>query len=273
VSKQAKRDRQRQNREARREYETQLARRRKLWKGIRTFAIIAVPILIVGVILSVTAGSDDEEPEASTKCANVDAPPAKTVTLPAPTDALDPNQQYVATVETTCGTIEIELAAQEDPISANNFVYLANEKFYDDLAFVRAATGFVVQAGSPTQSDDGGPGYTLQAAVPTAQPPYPEGTVAWAKTEAEPAGTVGSQFFIVTGDAGQLTPDYAVLGTVTKGLDVAKKIEKLAPAPDPTTGRRDGPLTRPVVIKKVTITTRGIVPPSTAPTTAVPPST
>ena len=61
VSKQSKRDRQRQNREARREYETQLERRRKTWKTVRTFAIIAVPILVIGIIVSVTSGGDDEQ--------------------------------------------------------------------------------------------------------------------------------------------------------------------------------------------------------------------
>jgi peptidyl-prolyl cis-trans isomerase B (cyclophilin B) len=75
---------------------------------------------------------------------------------------------------------------------------------------------------------------------------------------------IGSQFFIVTGDASQLPPDYAVLGTVTKGLKVAKSIEKLAPS----TG--DGPLTRPVVIKKATIAANPLVPASTLAST--PPS-
>jgi peptidyl-prolyl cis-trans isomerase B (cyclophilin B) len=152
------------------------------------------------------------------------------------------------------------LFAQQYPVSANNFVFLAQQGFYDDLAFVRAAKGFVVQAGSPTQTNDGGPGYSVQAEVPTTPPgqsTYPVGTVAWAKAGNEPPGTIGSQFFIVTGDASRLPADYAALGTVTKGLDVAKRIEKLAPASG------DGPLTKPVVMKKVTITPQQIVPQST----------
>ena len=125
---------------------------------------------------------------------------------------------------------------------------------------MHAATGFVVQAGSPTQTNDGGPGYTVQGEVPTPpEPAYPEGTVAWAKAGSEPPGSISSQFFIVTGDAGQLPPEYAVLGTVTKGLDVAKRIEKLAPASG------DGPTTRPVVMKTVTITEQATVATSTAP--------
>jgi cyclophilin family peptidyl-prolyl cis-trans isomerase len=245
------------NREARKEYEAQLARRRKMWKTVRNFSIILVPIIVIGVVLSVTS-SDDNSPKASGKCADVETPAAKTVALPAPEVSLDPNQQYRATLETTCGTIEFDLASQQYPISANNFVYLTNEKFFDDLAFVRASKNDVVQAGSPTQSQTGGPGYSLQAEVPTTQPPYPTGTVAWAKGPTEAAGTVASQFFIVTGDGSSLpTPDYAVIGTVSKGLDVARKIAKLAPASG------DGPPTRPVVITKASIRTLGVVPPTT----------
>jgi peptidyl-prolyl cis-trans isomerase B (cyclophilin B) len=267
VSKQSKRERQRQNREARREYEERLTRRRKTWRAVRTFAIIAVPILVVGIILSVASGGSDDSTKksAANDCANVKTPPAKNVSFPAPPpQTLDPTQVQQATIDTTCGTIEMTLLSQAYPVSANNFVFLAQQGFYDDLAVVRAAKGFVVQAGSPTQSNDGGPGYTVQGELPATQPgqpAYPKGTVAWAKTGSEPAGTIGSQFFIVTGDASQLPPDYAVLGTVTKGLDVAQRIEKLAPASG------DGPLTRPVVMKKVTITPQEIV------TTTAPPST
>jgi peptidyl-prolyl cis-trans isomerase B (cyclophilin B) len=262
VSKQSKRDRQRQNREARREYEERLARRRKTWKTIRTFAIIAVPILVIGIVLSVTSGGDSgnstKDASSAAGCKDVKAPAPKDASFPSPPAmTIQPNLVYDATIETTCGTIEMSLFGQQYPISANNFVFLAQQGFYDDLAFVRAAKGFVVQAGSPTQSNDGGPGYTVQGEVPTATPAYPKGTVAWAKTGAEPAGTIGSQFFIVTGDATQLPAEYAVLGTVTKGLDIAKKIEKLAPASG------DGPPTRPVVMKRVSIATQEAIPAST----------
>jgi peptidyl-prolyl cis-trans isomerase B (cyclophilin B) len=262
VSKQSKRERQRMNREARREYEERLARRRKTWRAVRTFAIVLVPILVVGIILSVTSGGSEDEPKqaAPNGCAEVEMPPAKDVSFPNPPEqTIDPNRGYTASIDTTCGVIEMTLFSQLYPTSANNFVFLAQQGFYDDLAVVRAAKDFVVQAGSPTQSNDGGPGYTVQGEVPApdGQSPYPAGTVAWAKTGSEPAGTIGSQFFIVTGDASQLPPEYAVLGTVTKGLDVAERIEKLAPASG------DGPTTRPVVMKKVTITQQEIVTTST----------
>ncbi|MSO18382.1 MAG: hypothetical protein CK520_05160 [Actinobacteria bacterium] len=258
MSKANKRERQRENREKRREFEGKIQRRQRLMKTARTFAIIAVPVLIVGVVLNLNNSSDDTSTGSDSKsCAEVKTPPAKKVSLDAPTDTLDVNQSYTATIDTSCGTIAVDLAAQSYPVSVNNFVYLANQKFYDDLAVVRAAKNFVIQTGSPTQTSSGGPGYSVAAEVPTVEPYYPAGTVAWAKSGAEPAGTAGSQFFIVTGNA-PLPADYAVIGTVSKGLNVARNIEKLAPKSG------DGALTRPVVMKKVTITT-GAIPPATTP--------
>lgn len=260
VSKANKRERQRQNREQRREYELQLAKRRRMWKTARTFAIIAVPIIILGVVLSLTSSSDDSSSSDSGTCASVKTPPTKTAELTAPPQTIDTNQAYSAAIDTTCGTIEVAIEAQQYPISANNFVSLAQQGFYDDLAVVRASKDFVIQTGSPDQTANGGPGYAVQAEVPTATPTYPVGTVAWAKTNSEPAGSAGSQFFIVTGSKGSsLPPDYAIIGTVSSGQKVANSIGHLAPSSG------DGALTKPVVMKKVTITTKGVVPPSSAP--------
>ena len=67
-----------------------------------------------------------------------------------------------------------------------------------------------------------------------------------AKTELEPAGTSGSQFFVVTADENGLTPDYAIVGKVTEGIDTIERIEAL--------GVGDGPPSQPVVISSVTVT-------------------
>ena len=252
MSKANKRERQRQNREQRREYEEKLEKRRRLWKTGRTFLIIALPIIVIGAVLSLTnSGGDGGSASGNGSCASAKTPPAKTARLTAPAQTIDAKRTYSASIETTCGTIGIAVDAKQYPISANNFVSLANQGFYDDLAVVRASKNFVVQTGSPDQTANGGPGYSVQAEVPTASPAYPVGTVAWAKTGSEAAGTAGSQFFIVTGSNGSSLPaDYAVIGTVASGQKVAKTIEKLAPSSG------DGALTKPVVMKKVTITTK-----------------
>jgi peptidyl-prolyl cis-trans isomerase B (cyclophilin B) len=255
VSKAAKRERQRLNREARRAYEEKLARRRRARKTGRRLAIFGSPVLVVFVILAITNGGGSS---SSVTCATVKVPaPRPTAQLAAPTQGIQSSVRYTAVITTSCGTIQIDLDAQRYPKAVNNFVALANQDFYNNLAFVRVAKDFVIQAGSPDESNqttNTGPGYTVQAEVPTTTPAnrvvYPVGTVAFAKTGAEPAGTASSQFFIVTGRQGTgLTPDYAVIGTVTKGLDVAKQIASFAPAGG------DGMPTTPVVIRSVRILT------------------
>jgi peptidyl-prolyl cis-trans isomerase B (cyclophilin B) len=250
VSKAAKRERQRLNREARKEIEDRIHKRRRTMRTVRGFAIFAVPVIILGVILSVTNNSSSSS--SSVSCKTVKTPPAKAASLTAPPLTIDKNATYTATIQTTCGTITASLDAAQYPKAVNNFVTLANQGFYDNLAFVRAAKGFVVQAGGPDQTAAGGPGYTAQAETPTTTAgasAYPIGTLAFAKTGSDPAGAVGSQFFIVTGAKGPagLTPDYAVFGQITKGLNVAQKIESFSPSSG------DGALTSPVVITKVAV--------------------
>lgn len=219
-------------------------------RTMRGFAIVAVPVIIVGVVLSVTNSSSSSSGAVS--CKTVKTPPAKAAHLSAPPVTIDPHATYTAKIQTTCGTITAILDAARYPKAVNDFVTLANQGFYDNLAFVRAAKGFVIQVGSPDQTPAGGPGYTVQAEPPTTTagtPAYPIGTLAFAKTGQEPAGTAGSQFFVVTGPQGPagLTPDYAVFGHVTKGLAVAKKIESFAPSSG------DGALKTPVVITKLVV--------------------
>lgn len=234
MSKQSKRDRQRENREARRQYEESLAKRRRAFRTARTFAIVAVPVIAIGAFLSLSSS----DKKASKDAREFKAPPAMTI---------DPTAAFTATIETTQGTIVVALDAANAPTSVNNFVFLSRKKFYDGLLFTRAATDFVIQTGSPNNTQAGGPGYSAAAELPASG--YQIGSVAWAKAGNEPSGTAGSQFFIGVGpNITTLPPDYGIIGTVTEGLDVAQKIGAFAPASG------DGPLTTKVRIKKVTIT-------------------
>ena len=145
-------------------------------------------------------------------------------------------------IATGNGVVTLDTTAA--PATAASLVSLAEQGYFDDTVFHRIVPGFVVQGGDPTQSGTGGPGYS------TVDPPaqgtgYVKGVVAMAKTADEPAGTSGSQFFVVTGDDVGLPPEYAVVGTVTEGMDVVERIDQLG---DPTT---EQPL-QPVVIHSVT---------------------
>jgi peptidyl-prolyl cis-trans isomerase B (cyclophilin B) len=117
--------------------------------------------------------------------------------------------------------------------------------FYDGLTFHRIVPGFVIQGGDPKGDGQGGPGYQI-VEKPPARLSYTRGVVAMAKTQSDPPGASGSQFFIVTGPDAQLPPDYALVGTVTSGLDAVDRIGALRTGPD------EQPLT-PVVIEKATL--------------------
>ncbi|MDA0182128.1 peptidylprolyl isomerase [Solirubrobacter phytolaccae] len=182
-------------------------------------------------------------------CENVEAPaPKEDGTLKAPTEKLDESKTYVATMSTTCGDIQITLDAKDNPITAGSFKYLADQKFYDGLTFHRIVADFVIQGGDPLGQGTGGAGYSVEEAPPSDYK-YAPGDLAMAKTGDEPAGTSGSQFFIVTSENGaaQLTPDYAVAGKVTEGMDVVEKIGGIQA--DPNTGM---PAAQ-VIIKSVTV--------------------
>ncbi len=167
---------------------------------------------------------------------------------------IDTSATYIATMDTSCGTIKIELDPKTAPNTVNSIVFLARQNFYDGSTFHRIARNFVIQGGDPTGTGSGGPGYTT-VDTPPADAKYPIGTVAMAKTGSEPAGAAGSQFFMVTSPSAQgaLAPSgtglYAIVGKVVSGMDVVNKISQL-PIQG---GGSDGPPAKTVYIDSVTI--------------------
>jgi cyclophilin family peptidyl-prolyl cis-trans isomerase len=243
VAKQAKRERQRLNREARRQAELAATRRRKQMRMARNIGIVAVPLIIVFVILQVRSSGGSGEPtrEFSKRGA---------VTLAS-------GMLYTASIDTSEGKMLLNLDTGSAPESVKNFVFLARKHFYDGLTFHRVAKDFVIQGGDPKADGSGGPGYQTQVETPANG--YQVGSVAWAKGQQDPPGTAGSQFFIVTSEApapgqgldalNQQPYQYGIIGSVTdaQSLDVARKIGTLVPP------RGDGKPTKKVTIKKVTI--------------------
>jgi peptidyl-prolyl cis-trans isomerase B (cyclophilin B) len=243
-SKAAKRERQKLNRQARLEQEAAIEKRRKFWRSVRTFVIILIPIAILFGFLALrgSSSSSTSDKKSSTSSATTKS------SLPAPSSiTIDPAKTYTATIDTTEGTFSVALDAANAPTSVNNFVYLAKAGFFDKSSIFRVAT-YVFQTGSPTNTGVGDPGYTVQAELPTG--PYQLGSVAWGKAGPEPAGTAGSQFFVITDAsyAASLPRQYGTIGLVTSGQDVLTKISALAPASG------DGKPTKDVTMNKVTIT-------------------
>lgn len=126
-----------------------------------------------------------------------------------------------AVIKTSQGTIEVELFADKAPLTVSNFIYLANEKFYDGLTFHRVEPGFVIQGGDPNGTGAGGPGYTFEDEKVMDE--YTDGTMAMANSGPD---SNGSQFFICLGDQSQsLTKSYNLFGRVVAGKDITTKIK------------------------------------------------
>jgi peptidyl-prolyl cis-trans isomerase B (cyclophilin B) len=213
-------------------------------------AILAIAAVAGIVVLIAQSGGDDGGGSEQASCKEVPAAAPKDVTgLQRPRQRLAAAKTYTATVATNCGAFAIELDTEEAPRTAASFVALARDGFYDGLGFHRIAPGFVIQGGDPKGDGTGGPGYKTRDKPPD-DVVYSEGVVAMAKGGAEPAGTAGSQFFVVTAPDAGLPADYAVLGKVVRGMDVVKRIEAQA-APD--TPQQGGPPVDPVVMDSVKI--------------------
>jgi cyclophilin family peptidyl-prolyl cis-trans isomerase len=136
-------------------------------------------------------------------------------------------------VSTSKGSFTFDLATEISPCTTASFAGLVDKRFFDGLTFHRIVPGFVIQGGDPEGNGSGGPGYSV-VDVPPKDTKYDKGLVAMAKTQTDPAGTSGSQFFVVTSDGVTLPPDYAVLGNVTSGMDVVEQIGKLGDPSDPS---------------------------------------
>jgi peptidyl-prolyl cis-trans isomerase B (cyclophilin B) len=185
-------------------------------------------------------------PAAEVACADVAAPaPRPDGAETPPEGTLEPREPWTLTFDTSCGTFVVALDTRSAPNTAASLVALAESGFFDDTVFHRIVPGFVIQGGDPTQSGSGGPGYSV-VDQPASDAQYVRGVVAMAKSAQDPAGTAGSQFFVVTGDDARLPPDYAVVGEVIEGLDVVAAIGELG---DPATER---PL-QPIVIETVVV--------------------
>ncbi len=171
--------------------------------------------------------------------------------LTAPTLHLDPNRAYTVTVITNCGTFAFRLDVKDSPKTSASFYSLVKQGFFDGLTFHRVAAGFVIQGGDPNGDGSGGPGYSV-VEPPPKNTQYVQGDVAMAKTQTDPSGASGSQFFVVTAPnataSAGLTPDYALLGKVVSGMPVVMRIGAL-----PTNPQGDGTPSPAVVMSRVTV--------------------
>lgn len=136
---------------------------------------------------------------------------------------IDPSKKYIASIQTDKGLIEVELDPSAAPQTVNNFVYLAQNGFYDGLTFHRVEPGFVIQGGDPAGNGTGGPGYDIP---PEIKLTHEEGAIAMARTSGPPETTPssGSQFYITLAPQPGLDNQYTVFGKTVNGMDVVNRI-------------------------------------------------
>jgi cyclophilin family peptidyl-prolyl cis-trans isomerase len=275
----AKRERQRANRalgqeQARVARRVERRKRSAKWTGVLIGGLVALAVLLAFLVSRGDDDGDSVSTDASatsgattaTSAPGTTEGTARTVgdpavdditcndTVPAPNPArptftappemtIDPAHTYVATLTTSCGDIEVTLDATDAPNTVNSFVFLIRQGFYDGLTFHRAVPDFVIQGGDPEGTGGGGPGYEF--ADENIDAPYAQGSLAMANSG---PNTNGSQFFICTGTQPNcgLTQAYNNFGTVSEGLEVARKIEAFSAA--------DGPPTRTIYILSATVT-------------------
>lgn len=290
-----KRARQKANRSAKRQAEAVQEKKDTRRRSVIGFGVVVIAVaVIVGLIYLGRSDSGDTAADSTTTSAAADtsAPPTTTAKLTEaaftygatacppvggadkptltfdapPKNCLEAGKTYTATFDTSAGDVVVELDTKNTPGTANNFVFLARHRYYDNTMLFRVNTGIdIIQGGSPhTQSSaDPGPGYSLKDEGEFSQDhtqggyTYQPGDLVMARAS-KPDGA-GAQFFFVTGakgsglDAGQPVPGagtYVVFGHVTAGLDALQKV--VATADVDSSG--EGKPSPEVTVKSVRIT-------------------
>ncbi len=150
-----------------------------------------------------------------------DSPPELTI---------DIEKVYIATLITEKGEVRVELFSQDAPITVNNFVFLAEQGFYNETNFHRVLSGFMAQGGDPTGTGAGGPGYQFEDEIVHGVTFDQEGLLAMANSG---PGTNGSQFFITFGPTPWLNGMHTIFGKVIEGMDVINTLTLRDPAEAP----------------------------------------
>jgi cyclophilin family peptidyl-prolyl cis-trans isomerase len=249
-----KRERQKQQREARLTAAHEAAVSAKRRQRIYTYGTIAAVLIVVIIGAAFLLSDDDPAPDTaesadtgaadgtegaeSVPCPPLDGSAEQILEFAAPQQmCIDPTAVYTAEVSTTKGDFTIELDATAAPETVNNFIVLSAYHYYDDVAFHRIIPDFMIQGGDPVgePAGTGTPGYQIDDELP-ADPLdngmfYEVGSVAMGNRGAN-TNTNGSQFFVVTGPNGEALPGaYSRFGDVTEGMDTVTAIEAVG-SPD-----------------------------------------
>ena len=210
--------------------------------------------------IMITMFADDAAAQKSTS-AEQKATPAEQKATPSAQKSTPVAQKEIAVIETSMGTIEAELYRADAPKTVENFVKLAEKKYFNGVLFHRVSKGFVIQGGDPTGTGSGGKSIyggdfadELNPATPSYKTGYVKGVLAMANRG---PNTNTSQFFIMLQDAPRMPKNYTIFGKVVKGIEVVDKIGEVEIVPQ--MGARDGKPKEDIVMKSVTVRREPVV--------------
>ena len=222
----------------------------------RTLALLAAaPVLALALAAcgsgtsTVAEDSSAEPTVATTECTYEETGTSAAKDVDPPDSEAVAEGQIPAILKTSVGDLSLRLDAEQTPCTANSFVSLAEQGWFDGTQCHRLTTQgiFVLQCGDPTATGSGTPGYSFDDEL-TGEEAYPAGTLAMANSGED---TNGSQFFIVYEDT-QLPPLYTVFGTVDDAtLETVREVAKAGV--DNSYGAGDGVPLTPVAIESATV--------------------
>lgn len=203
---------------------------------------VITPSLLVATVLggsmllarrnvALAQGEENESPAAPALqipdgWTEVPASEERTLNFEAPDQVLESGSEYGALIQTSAGTILVELYADKVPNTVNNFVFLALNRYYDGIVFHRVLEDFMAQTGDPTGTGTGGPGYEFADEFHPDLTHDAAGVLSMANAG---PGTNGSQFFITFRDTPHLDNRHSVFGRVIGGMEVLDQLTRIDP--------------------------------------------
>ena len=146
-----------------------------------------------------------------------------------PEMTIDPEKTYTASIKTEKGDVVIELYPKQAPVAVNSFVFLVRNNWFTGSSFFRVIPGFVAQAGDPSNSSLGEPGYLFTNEVTPALRFDKPGVMGMANSG---NNDNGSQFFITYAPVPDLDGKYTIFGQVIEGMDVLSSLRPRNPSSD-----------------------------------------
>ncbi|MDB5044124.1 MAG: peptidylprolyl isomerase [Deinococcus sp.] len=141
-------------------------------------------------------------------------------------EGIEPGKDYRAVLDTSKGRLVVDLFADDAPVTVNSFAYLLRHHYYDGIKFHRVIDGFMAQAGDPTGTGSGGPGYDFEDEFGSDHRHDGKGVLSMANRG---PGTNGSQFFITFTATPHLNGKHTVFGRIVEGLDVLDRLTRIQP--------------------------------------------